>query len=138
MKKVSLFFLMNILLFLFSADALWAMDPVLCQSEDPQKAAFYVAVMNVPTQPGDVPQAKLFYGSKQPYKPEPIAQCENPVNANNAAKGILMHCWVMYGPDGGQGLVLRKNTVANGARYVLTLTAMGPTGAGASDELMCR
>lgn len=113
-----------------------AMEPVLCYSADAKNVTQYVAVMGVPTQPNEYPMAKLFYGWQVPFKPEPTAQCEHPLKASPDS-GILMHCWVQYGPDGGQGLVLRKNTKADGPKYTFTLTANGPEGPGAKDEMVC-
>lgn len=85
-------------------------------------------------------QAQLFrYDTlTQKMKPDEPAQCEkNPVmNGDQVIADVLTRCWVVYGPDGGQQILLKSEKTLDG-KYQATLTAQGPTGSGASEDFFC-
>lgn len=110
---------------------------ITCEKKD----SFYKMTFTLPDQgsAGDY-QALLFHYDTltQKMKPDEPAQCEkNPVmNGDQVVAGVLTRCWVIYGPDGGQQILLKSEKTLDG-KYQVILTAQGPTGSGASEDFLC-
>lgn len=85
-------------------------------------------------------QVQLFHYDTitQKMKPDEPAKCEkNPLmNGSKVEANLLTRCWVAYGPDGGQSILLKSEKTLDG-KYQAVLTAQGPTGPGQSEDFLC-
>lgn len=106
-----------------------------------KEKSFYKMTFTLPDNgiTGDY-QAQLFHYDTltQKMKLDEPAQCEkNPImNGNSVISEFLTRCWVLYGPDGGQSILLKSEKTLAG-KYQAVLTAQGPTGSGVSEDFLC-